>query len=97
MDDLKIFLRKREKLTSLIILFLILVSLPIGVYMIQRQQIFKSKASTSDTPFEIIQNTATPQKAICYEQYCVIKSLDIIIKPNIGLENIKEPVKAIVR
>lgn len=97
MNDLKLFFQNKKSLAGVIIFLLILVSIPLGLFLVQKQQIFKSRASTLTRPFDIIENT-TPQKpAECDETTCTINSLNIIIKPNIGVGESNEPIQAIIK
>lgn len=97
MNNIKSSFQNKKSLAEAIILLFLLVGIPIGVFLVQKQQIFKSRAATLTRPFDIIQNT-TPQKpAECDETTCTINSLNIIIKPNIGVGESNGPIQAIIK
>lgn len=77
-----------------ITLILLIIGLFTGLVLVQRQQVFKSRAAILDKPFEIIQNATPQEAAACEGKSCTTKTLNIIIKPVI-LENIpKSPIVA---
>lgn len=97
MNDLTLFFQNKKNLIGLIFVLFLFVSIPIAVFLLQKQIIFKSRASTSTMPFEIIQNTSPQQPLSCEGQTCASKSLDIILKIKTGTDNPKEPIQAIVK
>lgn len=77
------------------ILIIILAGLIAAVYLVQNKQIFKSRATEPNIPFEIIEDTSQQNKISCNETRCTTKSLKIIIRPKLNKE-ITSPVEAFV-
>lgn len=70
----------RKQIISIILIVILLVGLGVGIFLVQRQQIFKSKASQQlQNAFEI--TPADPQKTVsCSEGTCQTDTLDVQIK-----------------
>lgn len=70
----------RKQIISIVFIAVLLVGLGVGIFLVQRQQIFKGRASQQlQNAFEI--KPADPQKSVsCSNGTCQTDTLDVQIK-----------------
>jgi len=85
----------KANLKSVIIISLLLVGIIVGVYLVQVQHIFKSRASEEIyNTIEVSQTTESgeKQRVQCEGNNCTTQSLDIDFKVNVSdLETLENP------